>query len=108
MNSGFAREAQKWRLWLRRAVAGNPAQVQIMYGLAGERRLDEWEVPWLAGYEASKPVRVGNAAGRAVTLPILRSWPGSPPTGPSGVWSKSALRARRGDGAKYVTKSTTR
>jgi GH15 family glucan-1,4-alpha-glucosidase len=62
MNSGFYREAQDWRLWLRRAVAGNPAQVQIMYGLAGERRLDEWEVPWLAGYEASKPVRVGNAA----------------------------------------------
>jgi GH15 family glucan-1,4-alpha-glucosidase len=71
MNSGFDREAQDWRLWLRRAVAGNPAQVQIMYGLAGERRLDEWEVPWLAGYEASKPVRVGNAAAKQLQLDIF-------------------------------------
>src|SRR5262245_22287028 len=71
MNSGFEREAQDWRLWLRRAVAGNPAQVQIMYGLAGERRLDEWEVPWLAGYEASKPVRVGNAAAKQLQLDIF-------------------------------------
>src|SRR5215467_7492595 len=71
MNSGFAHEAQKWRLWLRRAVAGNPGQVQIMYGLAGERRLDEWEVPWLAGYQASKPVRVGNAAAKQLQLDIF-------------------------------------
>jgi GH15 family glucan-1,4-alpha-glucosidase len=71
MNSGFDREAQDWRLWLRRAVAGKPAQVQIMYGLAGERRLDEWEVPWLAGYEASKPVRVGNAAAKQLQLDIF-------------------------------------
>jgi GH15 family glucan-1,4-alpha-glucosidase len=71
MNSGFDREAQDWRLWLRRAVAGNPAQVQIMYGLAGERRLDEWELPWLAGYEGSKPVRVGNAAAKQLQLDIF-------------------------------------
>jgi GH15 family glucan-1,4-alpha-glucosidase len=70
MNAGFTREAADWRLWLRRAVAGNPAQVQIMYGLAGERRLDEWEVPWLAGYEGAKPVRIGNAAAKQLQLDI--------------------------------------
>ena len=70
MNAGFTREAADWRLWLRRAVAGNPAQVQIMYGLAGERRLDEWEVPWLAGYEGAKPVRIGNGAAKQLQLDI--------------------------------------
>jgi GH15 family glucan-1,4-alpha-glucosidase len=62
MNLGYYGEAQAWRDWLMRAIAGSPAQMQIMYGLAGERRLPEWEVPWLSGYEGSKPVRVGNAA----------------------------------------------
>jgi GH15 family glucan-1,4-alpha-glucosidase len=62
MNAGFHDEAAAWRAWLRRAVAGDPAQVQIMYGLAGERRLDEWILPWLPGYEGSNPVRIGNAA----------------------------------------------
>ncbi|TMJ66430.1 MAG: glycoside hydrolase family 15 protein, partial [Alphaproteobacteria bacterium] len=70
MNSGFYREADSWRQWLRRAVAGDPAQVQIMYGLRGERRLDEWEVPWLAGYEGAKPVRIGNAAATQLQLDI--------------------------------------
>ena len=63
-------EADAWRQWLRRAVAGDPAQVQIMYGLLGERRLDEWEVPWLAGYEGAKPVRIGNAAASQLQLDI--------------------------------------
>ena len=71
MNSGFYDEAKDWRAWLRRAVAGDPAQVQIMYGLAGERRLDEWEVPWLPGYEGSKPVRIGNAAASQRQLDIF-------------------------------------
>ena len=62
MQSGFLEEAAKWRSWLVRAVAGKPEKLQIMYGVAGERRLTEYEVPWLAGYEASAPVRVGNAA----------------------------------------------
>lgn len=62
MNAGFQDEALAWRDWLMRAVAGNPAQTQIMYGIAGERRLSEWEIPWLAGYEGSRPVRIGNAA----------------------------------------------
>jgi GH15 family glucan-1,4-alpha-glucosidase len=62
LNCGYTDEAGAWRRWLLRAVAGNPSEAQIMYGLAGERRLTEWEVAWLPGYENSKPVRVGNAA----------------------------------------------
>jgi GH15 family glucan-1,4-alpha-glucosidase len=71
MNCGFDEEAEAWRIWLRHAVAGNPAQVQIMYGLAGERRLDEWELPWLVGYEGAKPVRIGNAAAKQLQLDIF-------------------------------------
>jgi len=62
MNGGFTDEAVAWREWLARAVAGTPGQMQIMYGLAGERRLDERELEWLPGYENSRPVRIGNAA----------------------------------------------
>jgi GH15 family glucan-1,4-alpha-glucosidase len=62
MNSGHLGEAQAWREWLLRAAAGKPSQLQIMYGIAGERRLTEWEVSWLPGYEKSSPVRIGNAA----------------------------------------------
>jgi GH15 family glucan-1,4-alpha-glucosidase len=68
MNAGYYEEAKAWRAWLVRAVAGDPSQVQIMYGLAGERRLTEWEVPWLAGYEGAKPVRIGNAAAEQMQL----------------------------------------
>ena len=60
--SGFPEEARAWREWLLRAIAGDPDDLHIMYGVAGERRLPEFEVPWLGGYEGSKPVRVGNAA----------------------------------------------
>jgi GH15 family glucan-1,4-alpha-glucosidase len=62
MNAGYYEEACAWRDWLLRAAAGSPSQLQVMYGLAGERRLTEYEVPWLPGYERSAPVRVGNAA----------------------------------------------
>jgi GH15 family glucan-1,4-alpha-glucosidase len=62
MAAGYRDEARAWREWLLRAAAGNPDQLQIMYGLAGERRLSEWEVPWLPGYQGARPVRVGNAA----------------------------------------------
>jgi GH15 family glucan-1,4-alpha-glucosidase len=62
MNGGYYDEAQAWRDWLLRAVAGSPQQLQIMYGIGGERRLSEWEVPWLPGYEGSAPVRIGNGA----------------------------------------------
>ena len=70
MNAGYYDEAQAWRDWLLRAVAGSPEQMQIMYGLAGERRLTEWEVPWLAGFHGSKPVRIGNAAYGQLQLDI--------------------------------------
>jgi GH15 family glucan-1,4-alpha-glucosidase len=70
VNAGFHQEASAWRAWLRRAVAGDPAQVQIMYGIAGERRLDEWLLPWLPGYEGSTPVRIGNAAAGQLQIDI--------------------------------------
>src|SRR5690242_11005860 len=69
-NSGFMEEAGAWREWLLRAVAGLPGQMQIMYGLAGERRLTEYEVPWLAGYEGAGPVRIGNAASDQLQLDV--------------------------------------
>lgn len=62
LESGYVDEARAWRDWLLRAVAGNPAQIQSVYGVAGEHRLLEFELPWLPGYENSAPVRVGNAA----------------------------------------------
>ena len=70
MEAGFTSEAQAWAEWLHRAVAGSPAQLQIMYGLAGERRLDEMELPWLPGYEGAKPVRTGNAAAAQLQLDV--------------------------------------
>jgi GH15 family glucan-1,4-alpha-glucosidase len=70
MNCGFYEEASAWREWLLRALAGDPAQVQIMYGLAGEHRLNEWQVPWLRGYEGAGPVRIGNAAAWQMQLDI--------------------------------------
>ncbi len=62
LEAGYQEEAGAWRDWLLRAVAGDPSDLQIMYGLAGERRLPETELPWLAGYAGSRPVRTGNAA----------------------------------------------
>jgi GH15 family glucan-1,4-alpha-glucosidase len=62
MRGGYLDEAREWRDWLMRAVAGAPAQLQIMYGVAGEHRLTEIELPWLPGYEDSRPVRIGNGA----------------------------------------------
>ena len=70
MNLGYFEEASAWRNWLTRSVAGSPAQMQIMYGLAGERHLPEFEIPWLAGYEGSQPVRIGNAAAGQKQLDI--------------------------------------
>jgi GH15 family glucan-1,4-alpha-glucosidase len=62
LSAGYEAEAQSWRDWLLRAVAGAPAEMQIMYGCAGERRLPELVLDWLPGYENSRPVRIGNAA----------------------------------------------
>ena len=67
---GVFDEARTWRDWLFRAVAGSPDQLQIMYGLGGERRLTEWEVPWLPGFEGSRPVRIGNAAVNQTQLDV--------------------------------------
>jgi GH15 family glucan-1,4-alpha-glucosidase len=62
LGAGYIEEAEAWRAWLLRAVGGDLDQVQIMYGIGGERRLPEWQVDWLPGFEGSRPVRVGNAA----------------------------------------------
>ena len=71
MNSGYVKEAAAWRDWLLRAAAGAPAQLQIMYGIGGERRLPEWRIPWLPGYERSAPVRIGNAAEDQLQLDVF-------------------------------------
>src|ERR1700693_43396 len=70
LNAGYDEEANLFRDWLVRAVAGNAAQIQIVYGVAGERRLDETTLPWLPGFEASQPVRIGNAAAGQLQLDI--------------------------------------
>ncbi len=70
MVAGYSEEATAWRDWLLRAVAGDPADLQIMYGPAGERRLTEIELDWLPGYEGSRPVRIGNAASRQFQLDV--------------------------------------
>jgi len=71
MDAGYHEEAQAWRDWLIRAAAGRPDQLQIMYGIGGERRLTEWEVPWLPGYADSRPVRIGNAAHGQLQLDVF-------------------------------------
>jgi GH15 family glucan-1,4-alpha-glucosidase len=70
MNSGYTEEASAWYNWLLRAVAGSPANMQIMYGIMGQRRLLEWEAGWLPGYEGAQPVRVGNAAHAQLQLDV--------------------------------------
>jgi GH15 family glucan-1,4-alpha-glucosidase len=70
VNTGYFEEARAWRDWLLRAVAGSPEQMQIMYGLAGERRLAELELSWLPGYEKSLPVRIGNDAHRQLQIDV--------------------------------------
>jgi GH15 family glucan-1,4-alpha-glucosidase len=71
LRAGYLDEAREWREWLLRAVAGSPAELNILYGLRGERRLTELELPWLAGYEKSVPVRIGNAAYTQYQLDIF-------------------------------------
>ena len=70
LRTGYVDEAQAWREWLGRAVAGSAADVQIMYGVAGERRLPEWTADWLPGYEDSAPVRIGNDAVNQIQLDV--------------------------------------
>ena len=93
MGAGYYDEARAWRDWLVRAVAGSPNQLQIMYAVTGERRLTEWEVPWLSGYENSKPVRIGNAAHTQLQLDVYgelmdalyQAPPGRPPREQAGM-----------------------
>ena len=70
INAGHLEEARAWADWLHRAAAGDPADMRIMYGIGGERRLLEWEADWLPGYEGSKPVRIGNAAHQQFQLDV--------------------------------------
>ena len=71
LQTGYTDEAIAWRDWLLRAIAGDPSQLQLMYGIGGEHRLTELELPWLSGYEGSKPVRIGNAASEQFQLDIF-------------------------------------
>jgi GH15 family glucan-1,4-alpha-glucosidase len=71
LNAGYLDEARDWREWLLRAIAGSPSELNIVYGLRGERRLTELELPWLPGYEGSSPVRTGNAAYKQFQLDIF-------------------------------------
>jgi GH15 family glucan-1,4-alpha-glucosidase len=77
MDSGYYEEAEAWSSWLHRSIAGSAAQLQIMYGLAGERNLGEWEISWLPGYENAAPVRIGNRAAEQVQLDVYGEIMGS-------------------------------
>ncbi|HLH90990.1 MAG TPA: glycoside hydrolase family 15 protein [Xanthobacteraceae bacterium] len=70
LSAGFHNSAQAWNEWLLRAIAGSPDQIQILYGLGGERRMIEWEADWLPGYEGARPVRIGNAAQKQLQLDV--------------------------------------
>jgi len=70
MNAGFRDEAAAWRDWLLRAVGGDPANAQILYGIGGQRRIPEYELDWLPGYAGSRPVRIGNAAAEQLQLDV--------------------------------------
>ena len=70
MHAGYFEEAGSWRNWLHRSIAGSPQQIQIMYGISGERRLPEWEVSWLPGYQGAAPVRIGNAAAEQLQIDV--------------------------------------
>ncbi len=70
MRAGYYDEATAWAEWLHRSAAGSPDQLQIMYGIGGERHLAEWEIPWLKGYQGAAPVRIGNAAAQQLQLDV--------------------------------------
>ncbi|HVZ06440.1 glycoside hydrolase family 15 protein [Rhodopila sp.] len=70
MQAGYREEAQAWGAWLHRSVAGSPSQVQTLYGLRGERWIQEWEVPWLPGYHGARPVRIGNGASTQLQIDV--------------------------------------
>ena len=71
LQAGYEEEAEAWRRWLLRAVAGAPSQIQTIYGICGERQITEWKADWLPGYEGSKPVLIGNAASEQFQLDVF-------------------------------------
>jgi GH15 family glucan-1,4-alpha-glucosidase len=102
LNAGYEEEAFAWRGWLLRAVAGNPEKLQILYGPRGERRLPEFEAPWLQGYAGSRPVRIGNAAAEQLQLDVygevadvmhLSHRAGLPPDADEWALSKAVVEA---------------
>ncbi|MBN8988502.1 MAG: glycoside hydrolase family 15 protein [Rhizobiales bacterium] len=126
MNSGYTEEALAWHNWLLRAVAGSPDNMQIMYGIMGQRRLLEWEAGWLPGYEGAQPVRVGNAAHAQLQLDVygelidaFHQWRTAKLELDQGSWSLECtvlehlaeqwdqpdhgIWERRGDGRHYVS-----
>ena len=113
IRAGYVDEAGAWRDWLLRAIAGSPDDVQIMYGVAGERRLTEFELPWLAGYEGSQPGagrerRVGSAAARRLRRGRRRALHGALPGAP-GLGRRVAVRpGRSSSGSNRAGASRTR
>ena len=114
MIGGYTEEACAWREWLLRAVAGNPSQLNIMYGLAGERRLTELELQWLPGYAKSAPVRIGNAACEQFQLDVygelmdamhLARRAGLAPDENPGEWSACSLIFWSRPGASRIMES---
>jgi GH15 family glucan-1,4-alpha-glucosidase len=125
LGAGYIEEAEAWRAWLLRAVAGDLDEVQIMYGVGGERRLPEWQVDWLPGFEDSRPVRVGNAAAEQDQIDVYgevtdalyqaartpdsarHSRPGSSASTCSGCSSKAGASATRGSGRFGASEPTS-
>ena len=98
MEGGYYDEAEAWRHWLHRAVAGSPDELQIMYGIAGERQLVEWSPSWLPGYQGAAPVRIGNAASQQLQLDVYGEMVGAVSLArtsglrePATAWSMQAL-----------------
>ena len=113
LRAGYVDEARAWRDWLLRAIAGSPEDIQVMYGVAGERRLIELELPWLAGYEGSQPVRIGNGAADQLQLDvygeIVDALAHGPHTRPRGVRpGVGADRARSSTGSSRAGESRIR
>jgi GH15 family glucan-1,4-alpha-glucosidase len=92
MQLGYYDEARAWRDWLIRAVAGSPQQIQILYGLGGERWLPELVVSWLPGYEGSTPVRVGNAAYQQLQIDVFGEIADAMFQALKHVWSRQSER----------------
>jgi GH15 family glucan-1,4-alpha-glucosidase len=106
LKAGYKDEAIHWNNWLLRAVAGTPSQLNIMYGIRGERRLVEYQLDWLCGYENSKPVRVGNAAYNQFQLDVFGEFMASSHLGRvNGIWTSENSWRIQAEMIKYVCKN---